>query len=269
MNTATADGQLLQTSLSMTLLEKPWNEWFRSRQRAPEVMDQPTLAKDAHHEALRGLSRTNCWGTTRRQIWKAIVRIARQRKLKTLRVLDVACGAGDLAIWLKRRSVRAGLHLLIEGCDKSSTAVDFAKLQAAIAGFPAIRFFKCDILSEHLSSSYDIVTCSLFLHHLDEFEAVSLLKRLAAVTNHALLVDDLRRSVSGYGLAWLGCAILTRSPVVHVDAPLSVRAAFRENEAQHLFVKAGLQGATLRRHWPQRYLITWEQPWTASKTAAA
>ncbi len=269
MNTVTAGSYLLQTSLSATLFDKTWNEWFRSRQLAPEVMDQPTLAKDAHHEALRGLSRTNCWGTTRRQIWKAIVRIARKRKLKALRVLDVACGAGDLAIWLKRRSERAGLHLLIEGCDKSPTAVDFARLQATNAGLRSIRFFKCDVLSEQLASTYDFVTCSLFLHHLDEFEAVSLLKRLAAVADHALLVDDLRRSASGYGLAWLGCAILTRSPVVHVDAPLSVRAAFRENEAQQLFVKAGLQGATLRRHWPQRYLITWEQPWTANKTAAA
>ncbi len=264
-----ANHELLQTSLQPPQDATGWISGLKRRQRTPEVMDQPYLAESDHVQALRGLARTNCWGTTRRHVWKTICRIARERNLKSLRILDVASGAGDLAIWLKQQSKRNGLNLLIEGCDKSSTANEFATSQALRAGLNSLRFFQCDVLEGPLSRSYDIVTCSLFLHHLNEDEAAALLAKLASVARHAILVDDLRRSVRGYGLARLGCAALTRSPVVHVDAPLSVKAAFSENEAKELLIRAGLHGAVIRRHWPQRYLITWEQPWTANKVSNA
>ena len=54
-----------------------------------------------------------------------------------------------------------------------------------------------------------------------------------------------------------GSRLLTRSPIVHVDGPLSVRAAFTVAEARQLAERAGLSGATIRRHWPQRFLLSW------------
>jgi 2-polyprenyl-3-methyl-5-hydroxy-6-metoxy-1,4-benzoquinol methylase len=228
------------------------------------MMDQPDLDRAAHERALRGLARTNCWGSTRRIMWKAIRDIARRRRLDELRILDIASGAGDFAVWMKRQCERHGLKVLIDGCDKSTTAVEFASRQAAAAGLEAMRFFCCDVLNDPLPSTYDVMACSLFLHHLDETEAVALLAKLAAAARHAVLVDDLQRSVRGYGLACVGCAALARSPVVSVDAPRSVRAAFSEREVRALLSSAGWQGAVVRRHWPQRYLITWEKPWTAT-----
>ena len=44
-------------------------------------------------------------------------------------------------------------------------------------------------------------------------------------TRHAVLVDDLVRSRLGFALVLAGSYLLTRSPVVHTDGPLSVRAA--------------------------------------------
>lgn len=261
--------ELLQASLPTSLVGARWTIGLKCRRRTPEIMDQPSLAKSAHEQALRGLARTNCWGTTRWHIWKAIRNIARKRQLSALRILDVASGAGDLAIWLKQQSQRRGLNLLIEGCDKSPTAVKFAAAQASLAELSSIRFFCCDVLHDPLPATYDIITCSLFLHHLDDVEGVALFTKMAAAAKHAILVDDLRRSLIGYSLARLGCAALTRSPVVHVDAPLSVKAAFSENEAKELLIRAGLHGAAIRRHWPQRYLITWEKPWTATSTSNA
>lgn len=258
-----SDGELLQTSWKATCRKRRWSLGLRSRRHEQEIMDQPGLDPRAHEQALRGLARTNYWGSTRQLMWKAIREIAGRRKLNSLRVLDVASGAGDFAIWLKQRSERRGLKVLIEGCDKSATAVAFASRQAAAVGLDSVRFFCCDVLNDPIASRYDVVTCSLFLHHLQEREAVAFLAKLACASRHAVLIDDLRRSVRGFGLAWLGCATLTRSPVVHVDAPLSVRAAFTEKEVQDLIAAAGMGGAVLRRHWPQRYLINWEKPWTA------
>ncbi len=73
---------------------------------------------------------------------------------------------------------------------------------------------------DHLSESagrFDVIMCTLFLHHLNQQEAISLLSRAYAATSSLLLVDDLRRTWLGYRLAQLGCQVLTRSRIVTVD----------------------------------------------------
>jgi hypothetical protein len=83
---------------------------------------------------------------------------------------------------------------------------------------------------------------------------------MAAAARRAVLVDDLVRSRLGFALVWMGRYLLTSSPVVHVDGPLSVRAALSIGEARDLAERAGLQGCTIRRHWPERFLLTWRKP---------
>ena len=76
---------------------------------------------------------------------------------------------------------------------------------------------------------------------------------------HLVLIDDLRRSWIGYGLAVLGCQLLSRSPIVHVDGPLSVRAAFTETEIHCLADACGLPSPKINRHWPHRFLLSWNR----------
>lgn len=226
-------------------------------------MDQPDLDLREHERALRALARTNAWGSTRRVVGQALLRIARRRGLQSLRLLDAACGAGDLALWLGSWLARRGVPATIDGYDVSATAVAYAERRAAAAKLPHVRFFCHDVVRREFGDSYDCVVSSLFLHHLAEDDGVQFLRRCAAAAQHAVLVDDLSRSYLGFALAWTAGRTLTRSPIVRIDAPLSVRAAFRPDEAKALFDAAGLQDATVRKHWPERYLITWETPWTA------
>ena len=134
-------------------------------------------------------------------------------------------GGGDVPIDLAKRARRAGLDVRIEGCDISPVAVAFAARAASEAGVP-VRFFPLDALNEPLPEDYDVVMCSLFLHHLAEDEAVRLLRKMADAARSLILVNDLVRSRLGYWLAWAGCRLLSRSPIVHHDGPASVRAAF-------------------------------------------
>ena len=102
-----------------------------------------------------------------------------------------------------------------------------------------------------------MLTCSLFLHHLDEAEAVDLLRRMAAAARQLVLINDLRRSTAGLLLAYLGTRLLSTSPVVHTDGPLSVAAAFTLAEVRKLAAQAGLKGATVAGRWPFRFLLKW------------
>lgn len=226
------------------------------RRRTPEVMDQPGLDPVEHGRALRALRRVNLWSGTVGRIAAELRSLARREPGRRWRVLDVASGGGDLAVGLALRARRDGVELEIEGCDVSPTALEHARRNAVEAGAPSVNFFSHDVLSGPFSRQYDVVICTLFLHHLDDADAVTTLRRMAEAAERRVVVDDLCRSRLGYGLAWFGVRLLTRSPVVHVDGPRSVEAAFTPSEAAELARQAGWTDVSIRSHWPERFLMS-------------
>jgi 2-polyprenyl-3-methyl-5-hydroxy-6-metoxy-1,4-benzoquinol methylase len=231
---------------------------LRERCVLRELMDQPDLDERDHKLALRGLSRINAWSRSDAILWPSLRALCQAESGKAIRVLDMASGAGDVPVRLWRRARRAGLPLHFSGCDRSRAAVRAAAVRAAEAGAD-VHFFTLDALADPIPGDFDVLTCSLFLHHLERPDAVRFLARTAAAARRMLLVNDLERSAMGYALAWFGTRLLTRSPIVHTDGPLSVRAAFTREEVRTLANEAGLQGASIRRKWPFRYLLEWSR----------
>lgn len=237
-----------------------WPDVSRRRRRA-EWMDDPELDPALHAAALTGLARINLFSGSTRILWPSVFEAARRKNAghKPLRVLDVATGSGDVPVRLWKKARRAGLQLDIAACDASEMALSFASKRAAQAGAD-VRFFQFDLLGdEELRGEYDVVCCSLFLHHLHEEDACRVLQRLARVTREALLVNDLLRNPGGLLLAAIAPRLLTRSPVVHHDAMRSLQGAFTESEARALAERAGLRNAHVTRHWPCRYLLSWRR----------
>jgi 2-polyprenyl-3-methyl-5-hydroxy-6-metoxy-1,4-benzoquinol methylase len=154
--------------------------------------------------------------------------------------------------------LRANLNVRIDGCDVSQQAIAFASRKGAAAGL-AVSFFTLDVLNQALPAGYDVVTCSLFLHHLDDADAGPFLRKAADATGRLLLINDLVRGPVAFALAWSGCHLLSRSPVVRYDGPVSVAAAFSLAEARMLAQRAGLCGASLVRRWPCRFLLSWSR----------
>jgi 2-polyprenyl-3-methyl-5-hydroxy-6-metoxy-1,4-benzoquinol methylase len=229
------------------------------RRRQPEIMDQPDLDPSQHIRALRGLARINRVSASDRILWAPIAALARECAGRPLRVLDIASGGGDVPIRLWRRSEQAGLRLEMHAADRSATAVEHAKENAARAR-ATVEFFRLDALCDELPGGFDVLTSSLFLHHLGEDEALTLLRRMGHAAGRMVLVSDLIRCRLGYLAAWIGTRVLSRSPVVHTDGPRSVEAAFTPAEALALAERAGLSGATLAWRWPWRFLLTWRRP---------
>jgi 2-polyprenyl-3-methyl-5-hydroxy-6-metoxy-1,4-benzoquinol methylase len=227
------------------------------RRLQPEVMDQPGLDRGRHFQALRGLERINFWSRSAAILRPSLADLARRGG--PVRVLDVATGGGDVPVRLWRWARRAKLPLNFAGCDVSPDAVEYAGGRAAEQG-AGVRFFVHDALAGPLPAGYDVLTCSLFLHHLEEGQAVGLLRRMADAAGMLVLVNDLERGPGGLVLAVVGTRLLSRSDVVHVDGPRSVEGAFTVDEARRLAEAAGLTGATVRRRWPFRYLLSWARP---------
>lgn len=225
---------------------------LRQRVHEPEWMDEPDLDPQLHRQALGGLARLNTVGRSADILWRALRDLPRTN----IRLLDVACGGGDVLLALARRARRHGYAWQFTGVDKSETALGLAAENAARQQVP-LQFEARDVLANGLPTGHDVVVCSLFLHHLSSDDAVSFLSNAAEVAGSRLLVSDLRRTRTNYWLTQLGCQLLTRSPVVHKDGPLSIRAAFTIEEARQLATQAGLANARIEPRFPARWLLQW------------
>ncbi|MFQ3651616.1 MAG: methyltransferase domain-containing protein, partial [Gemmataceae bacterium] len=177
-----------------------------------------------------------------------ITRFQLRRGLRSVRVLDVACGGGDVVHALAQ--LRPDWY--VAGCDLSPTAVAYASRRGG-------TFFVHDALAAPIPSGYEALTCCLFVHHLDIEQTLTLMRRLRASDARMVLISDLERCRAGLWSAYLITRLITRSPVVHYDGPVSVRAAYTLPEIARLARQAGLHGARLRRVWPFRWLLTWER----------
>lgn len=221
------------------------------RHRQPELMDDPALDPAEHRRALAGLARINAVSGSAKLLWPAIRQLARTVN-RPVKVLDIATGSGDVPASLHRRAEREGLPVELAGCDISPVAVEVAS-----GGGSAVRIFSLDVLRDPLPTGFDVLTCSLFLHHLDEPEVISVLQKMREADPRLILVNDLERSRLNYLAVWVASRLFSRSRVVHADGPLSIEGALTVPEMRSLAERAGLTGATVRAAFPCRMLLEW------------
>lgn len=230
------------------------------RDLKPELMDDPNLDPILHAQALRGLKRINRISRTESQLAKRIREIVRERKLTKPRILDIGCGGGDVITGISRHLLAAGIEPQLSGWDMSSTAISqarsLAQLRRVSVNFEQRNIFEYSPhTSEFQDNEFDIVYCTLFLHHMDEASSIELLKKMRNLAVHSAIVSDLKRTELGWLMAYIGCRLLSRSPIVHYDGPQSVRAAFQPAEAAALAKQAGWETTQLKSQWPQRYFL--------------
>lgn len=222
-------------------------------------MDDPSLDGRRHMAALDGLSRINRITRSAAQVWSAITPLLDEPSAPPLRVLDIATGGGDLPIALWRRAHKQGIQLSAAGCDISQRALDRARERSLRAG-AQVEFLMIDALQNDLPAGFDVVTCSLFLHHFDPTQARVVLEKMRLAARRMVVVCDLRRTARGHALAWAGARALSRSDVVHTDAALSARAAYTIDELRTIADAAGLTGAAIQARAPLRMRLVWKTP---------
>ena len=233
------------------------SKWNPERVVTPEKMDMPGIDATAHRQALAGLRRINALSGATARIAAPIVAWARQEGIGTLSLADVACGGGDVSIGVAERLRQAGVAVSLHLLDISPTALDHASKRARRAGFDC-QTWEAPALQTLAKLQVDVVINSLFLHHMPgRSETVAMLHGMAHAAKRMGVISDLRRCRMGHVAAVVGCHVLSRSPIVHYDGPVSVQAAWTEGELREMAAEAGLVNAKIVRSRPWRLLLTW------------
>ena len=228
---------------------------MKQRDRQPELMDDPALSKEEHQQALRGLTRLNRFSGVSGAMYRRIRDHATTSQATRLRVLDVASGAGDLPVSWAKRARKDSIKLDITTVDISPTAIDQQRAAAAAANV-SIEAIQMDCLKGNLPSGFDVVTCSLFMHHLDNHQVFCLLQSMQQATESSILVCDLHRSRMNLALVSIASRLVTRSPIVHYDAAASVRAAFTADEFSKIAEDALVRPVNVQPMFPCRFLMS-------------
>jgi len=228
--------------------------------RVPELMDDPLLDRGEHLKALQALHRINFLSYTAWQVSRRIASLLTltPRTGPRLQIVDLACGGGDVTIALSHQLHSIGIHADILGIDKSPVAVEFANQMAHTRRALGVRFISGDVVEEGCPPC-DIALSTLFLHHLSDDDSVRFLHSMHAGARVGGVVSDLLRSRRGLLLAMFVTKLLTRSHVVRIDGPLSVRAARTHRELQSLITLAGINRLTLSKVWPERLMLCWNR----------
>lgn len=173
-----------------------------------------------------------------------------------LRILDVAAGSADIPVAMLDWAERRGLEIKVTALDISGVVLAQARRHAA--GRPDISFVAADGLNlPFADNSFDIVHCSLALHHFTEARAKRMIAGMARVARHGIIVSDLRRSWVAYSLIYILTRFLTTNRMTRSDGPLSVLRAFTADELAALAHEAGLVGYRVRLHPFWRMALVW------------
>lgn len=226
---------------------------MHQRDLQPEWMDDPDLPRADHLAALRGLTRLNQVSGVGRLMFGYLRRLAKAKPDRRLSLLDVASGSGDIPIGWVQRARREGWELQVTMTDTRRVALDEQQRKASQAKVEVLSL-QHDCLQSPLPGGFDVVTSSLFFHHLDDHQVFCLLQSMQAASEGALVLCDLERSRANLFLVKTAAALLSRSPVVHHDASASVRAAFTMEEFKQLAEEALARPVKVSRAFPCRFI---------------
>jgi 2-polyprenyl-3-methyl-5-hydroxy-6-metoxy-1,4-benzoquinol methylase len=221
----------------------------------PELMDRPQPASAELAADLANLRQLNRYFGSYR-----LIRFFMRRWISPgarLRVADLATGSGDIPRLLVRYARTRGAEMSIDAVDYQPGTIEIARQLSKT--FPEIRYHCANILEFGQPATYDIVCCSLALHHFSQKDAVGVLRRCAELSRRFVLVADLRRGILATMGVYLLTALIFRDPMTKQDGRTSVRRAFSFAELRDLACRAGWSRFKHRRFRFARQAI-WLEP---------
>jgi hypothetical protein len=189
-----------------------------------EILDSDDCPPHEIAASLRDMARINRWfggvATTR----KLIQRVASVTGNTNFSVLEVAAGFGEVPKTAAQQLARKGITLAVTHLDREPSHL-----------LPGTRAVVADALALPFPErSFDLVSCSLFAHHLEPAELSRFAAEALRVSRCAVLINDLIRHPLHLALVYAGFPLM-RSYVSRNDGPASVRRAYIPEEMRRIF----------------------------------
>ena len=174
-----------------------------------------------------------------------------QSKNKTITIVDLGCGNGDILRDVAKFGRKNNYSFNLIGIDANLAATEYAKELSK--EYSELSFKTIDILSEDFKKqSYDVVLCTLFLHHFKNEELISFLKTTTNKATIGVVVNDLHRHKLAYYLFKL-IGFFIKNKMVRQDGLTSVLRAFKRKDLENIAKEIKVH-FSIQWKWAFRYL---------------
>ena len=222
------------------------------RTNSEEILDSKDCPPNEIQISLRDLSRINRWFGGVATTGKLLERVVSVTGLRQLSLLEVAAGLGDVPRGAATQLARRGISLNITDLDRVPSHLQ--RTHRALAGDALALPFR--------DASFDVVSCSLFTHHLEPEQLKQFATESLRVSRRAVLINDLIRHPLHLALVYAGFPLM-RSYVSRVDGVASVRRAYTPAEVRHILADGSHSASKMEisTHYLFRMgIILWKEP---------
>jgi 2-polyprenyl-3-methyl-5-hydroxy-6-metoxy-1,4-benzoquinol methylase len=227
------------------------NTKYRSNE--PEIMDDFAMEGEILRDALDKIAKINqLLGGNQLTLHGVQELIQKIPKTIEITIVDVGCGNGDMLRTLADFALKNALNFRLIGIDANNFTINHA--QNLSNNYSNISYRCEDIFDKAFAAlKYDIVLCTLTLHHFKEDEILRLMTVFNANSRVGIVINDLHRSVVAYRLFQVLCFVFRLNAMSREDGLVSILRGFKKNEFIYFSKKLNLTHYKIHWKWAFRY----------------
>ncbi|MGH9529499.1 MAG: methyltransferase domain-containing protein [Terriglobales bacterium] len=188
-----------------------------------------------------------------------IEHVSRKSGAKSFTLLEVAAGSGYVPEAARQRLAAKGIHIQVTLLDRVLSHLPGERTENSFRNNPLGSSVVGDALAlPFQDSSFDLIDCSLFAHHLLPEELLKFVNEGLRVCRIAVLINDIVRHPVHLALVY-AVAPLFRSRITRHDAVVSVRRAYTQKEVSLLLARTTAASIEVSSHYLFRMgVIVWK-----------
>ena len=216
-----------------------------------EIMDDLEMSGELLIDTLDQLGNINKWlGGNKITLDGIKTLLKNQSKEKTIRIIDLGCGHGDILRKVANFGRENGWKFELIGIDANQATINYA-IQLS-TNYPEISYLKKDVLSDEFENEkYDIALCTLFLHHFEDEVALRFMQTLSKNASIGIVVNDLHRNKMAYYLFKI-LTLNIQNQMIKNDGLMSILKAFKRKDLERFSSKIN-DKSTINWRWAFRF----------------
>ena len=226
---------------------RPPSSNLATRSQTDELMDADDLDAATYAAVVGDLATVNTVTMARRPTLDFLARATNGRK--SIRVLDVGFGDGDMLRRIARWAAAKGIDADLVGVDLNPRSEQAARVHGG-----DIRYVTGDY-ADLANEPWDVIVSSLVAHHMTHDQLVAFLRFMETHARAGWFVNDLHRHKFAHWGFPILATVARWHRIVRHDGTVSIARSYRPDEWPPILAEAGISAATVRRVFPFRLCV--------------
>ncbi|PTX43082.1 hypothetical protein C8P64_1608 [Christiangramia gaetbulicola] len=220
-----------------------------------EIMDDFDLQGEELGKTLNDLDNINAWLGGNQITINGIKKLLEgTTEQSTIKIADIGCGNGAMLRKLAKWGKRNKYNLELTGIDANTHAIKLG--EDLSSDYSEIGFKVLNIFSDDFKAmEFDIILCTLTLHHFKDEQIIDLLRQLYDQSNLGIVINDLHRSSAAYILFKAFCAVFVNNEIARKDGLVSILRGFKKEDI--IKYKDQLPGEKHFINWKWAFRYQW------------